>query len=104
MPVPVHPRCRCCIIPVIDEGDEPKEVPIKEEIKATTKAEKPKVKQTNERQKLQAEALKYMGDFAKSMNITEEEAQHRFEMLVDFNSDAQLRKFIKKYRKKKKGY
>ena len=58
-----------------------------------------KEKVLTERQILERDARLAQKNFAKKMGISEEEALKRFDMLVSANSDAQLRKFIKKYYK-----
>jgi hypothetical protein len=58
-----------------------------------------KEKVLTERQILERDARLAQKNFAKKMGISEEEASKRFDMLVSANSDAQLRKFIKKYYK-----
>ena len=58
-----------------------------------------KEKVLTERQILERDARLAQKEFAKHIGISEEEALKRFDMLVSANSDAQLRKFIKKYYK-----
>lgn len=58
-----------------------------------------KEKVLTERQILERDARLAQKNFAKKMGISEEEALKRFDMLVSANSDAQLKKFIKKYYK-----
>lgn len=52
-----------------------------------------------QRQILEKQARALQGKFAKSMGISEQEAQRRFDLLASSNSDAQLKKFIAKYSK-----
>ena len=56
-----------------------------------------KAKRISERQKLERDARAVVGNQAKVMGITEEEALRRFDALVDANTDAQLRRYIKRY-------
>lgn len=58
-----------------------------------------KEKVLTERQILERDARLAQKNFANKMGISEEEALKRFNMLVSANSDAQLKKFIKKYYK-----
>lgn len=58
-----------------------------------------KEKVLTERQILERDARLAQKNFAKKMGISEEEALKRFDMLVSANSNAQLKKFIKKYYK-----
>lgn len=64
----------------------------------STPTPKQKPKQT-ERQKPEEQARSLQGDFAKKMNISEDEAKRRFDMFVSSNSDAQLKSFVNKYSK-----
>ena len=68
--------------------DQKKEVKIKGKEKVLT-----------EREILERDARLAQKNFAKKMGISEEEALKRFDLLVSANSDAQLKKFIKKYYK-----
>lgn len=58
-----------------------------------------KEKVLTERQILERDARLAQKNFAKKMGISEEEALKRFDMLVSSNSNARLKKFIKKYYK-----
>jgi hypothetical protein len=72
----------------IPKLDQKKEVKIKGKEKVLT-----------EREILERDARLAQKNFAKKMGISEEEALKRFDMLVSANSDAQLKRFIKKYYK-----
>ena len=57
----------------------------------------PEPQEPTERQKLEADARKAARNQAAALGISEEESLRRFDLLVDSNTDAQLRKYIKRY-------
>ena len=76
-----------------EKGQERKPEPQKE-------APKPAQARTlSPREQLEREARAVLPNQARAMGITVEEAERRFELLVRSNTDAQLRRFIKRYSK-----
>lgn len=107
-----HRHCDCKIIPGTADtkvdGYDPDELydrwkhPEKYESEETQPQEQPAQRQQpmTERQRLEAEAREAYIENGGGMGLTPEQAAERFDLLVDGNTDAQLRQYIRRHGKK----
>lgn len=107
-----HRHCDCKIIPGTADtkvdGYDPDELydrwkhPEKHESEETQPQEQPAQRQQTmtERQRLEAEAREAYIENGGGMGLTPEQAAERFDLLVDGNTDAQLRQYIRRHGKK----
>lgn len=110
-----HANCDCRIVPSWDKAGaegydpalyydmwkNPDDYPELQEARNARRRElytEKKAEQITERQQLERDARAVVGNQAKALGITEQEARRRFDALVNENTDAQLRRYIKKYR------
>ena len=110
-----HAKCDCRIVPSWDKSPEaqgydpalyydmyknPGDYPELQEARNARRRElyaEKKAEQVTERQQLERDARAVVGNQAKALGITEEEALRRFDALVGANTDAQLRRYIKRF-------
>lgn len=107
-----HDNCDCRVTPSWKahavEGYDPDELydrwkhPEKYESEETQPQEQPAQRQQpmTERQRLEAEAREAYIENGGGMGLTPEQAAERFDLLVDGNTDAQLRQYIRRHGKK----